>query len=276
MHCTLKYGTSQYTGYTAWCSAHYRLHCTVQVHSREQNITKSDKLSILSVSVKPSVESASIVSTATEGHIVLFSQVASWWNFSVLGNTFAPLYCYLCLPFKNKLYLSKLQSVFVQIAKCICSNYKMYLSNFTISAWQQFCGSLLLPLAASKGHTESERMWKGGEADKTVKHRLKLLHRIVWLIQSFCRKVLSRYVWAKLILKFTDIRIMRSEGRFPVGLKCLQSLKLFEKSLNRWNFLKSSSIIETFKKVPQSLKLLTEFSNKVFSRASHGSLHRNS
>ena len=129
MHCTLKYGTLQYTGYTAWCSAHYRLHCTVQVHSREQNITKSDKLSILSVSVKPSVESASIVSTATEGHIVLFSQVASWWNFSVLGNTFAPLYCYLCLPFKNKLYLSKLQSVFVQITKCICPTSQSVLGN---------------------------------------------------------------------------------------------------------------------------------------------------
>ena len=158
------------------------------------------------------------------------------------------------------MYLFKLQNVFVQLHnQCLAT-------------------VLRLSIVTTGCHQGSHKEWadvKGGWSRQNGETQVETSPPHC-LVDTIFRKVLKWYVWAKLILKFTDIRIMRSEGRFPVGLKCLQSLKLFEKSLNRWNFLKSSSIIETFKKVPQSLKLLTEFSNKVFSRASHGSLHRNS
>ena len=52
----------------------------------------------------------------------VFDQIAKIDQFAKIGKCICPNW---------KLYLSKLESVFVQIGKCICPNWKKYLSKLT-------------------------------------------------------------------------------------------------------------------------------------------------
>ena len=112
------------TGYTAHCSW-------------EQNIRKSDKLSILSISVKPSLSKVPLLSA-------LPPRVTSCYSVKLpLGETSQCLatllrlsivtcVCHLrinCNCPNCKVYLFKLQSVFVQITKCICPTSQSVLGN---------------------------------------------------------------------------------------------------------------------------------------------------